>query len=297
MCELDNTVLLYDRCQKIKQIINKYGAENFYVSFSGGKDSVVLSWLIDYALPNNNIPRVFADTGIELNMIRNFVLNIADHDKRFKIVKPVTNIKSMLECDGYPFKSKMHSQYVAKYQKKGKQYKSVRAYIGDELTLDGKEMYRKCPKKLLYQFTDDNKLKISDLCCSRLKKEPLEKWCAENNKIYSIVGIMRDEGGRRFNAQCLSFTGNKLHSFQPLVVCSKEWEDWLINVYNIDICDIYRPPYNFDRTGCKGCPFALNLQHELNTLEKYFPNERKQCETIWKPVYDEYRRINYRLKG
>ena len=32
-------------------------------------------------------------------------------------------------------------------------------------------------------------------------------------------------------------------------------------------------------------------------LEKFFPSERKQCEMIWKPVYDEYRRINYRLKG
>ncbi len=46
----------------------------------------------------------------------------------------------------------------------------------------------------------------------------------------------------------------------------------------------------------KGCPFAINIQHELETLEKYFPAERKQCENIWKPVYDEYRRLGYRLK-
>ena len=25
-------------------------------------------------------------------------------------------------------------------------------------------------------------------------------------------------------------------------------------------------------------------------MEKYLPNERKQCELIWKPVYEEYRR-------
>ena len=31
-------------------------------------------------------------------------------------------------------------------------------------------------------------------------------------------------------------------------------------------------------------------------MEKFLPNERKQCETIWEPVYDEYRRIGYRLK-
>lgn len=64
----------------------------------------------------------------------------------------------------------------------------------------------------------------------------------------------------------------------------------------VDICDIYKEPYNFPRTGCKGCPFAINLQEELDILEKYFPAERKQCELIWKPVYDEYRRIGYRLK-
>ena len=34
---------------------------------------------------------------------------------------------------------------------------------------------------------------------------------------------------------------------------------------------------------------------ELETLEKYLPEERRQCEYLWKPVYDEYRRIGYRL--
>lgn len=31
-------------------------------------------------------------------------------------------------------------------------------------------------------------------------------------------------------------------------------------------------------------------------MEKYFPAERKQCETIFGKVYDEYRRIGYRIK-
>ena len=30
-------------------------------------------------------------------------------------------------------------------------------------------------------------------------------------------------------------------------------------------------------------------------MELYLPAERKQCEIIWKPIYDEYRRIGYRL--
>ena len=69
----DNEFLLQDRLQKIKQIINKYGEENFYISFSGGKDSTVLSALVDMALPDNKIPRVYANTGIEYRLILEFV--------------------------------------------------------------------------------------------------------------------------------------------------------------------------------------------------------------------------------
>jgi 3'-phosphoadenosine 5'-phosphosulfate sulfotransferase (PAPS reductase)/FAD synthetase len=97
-------------------------------------------------------------------------------------------------------------------------------------------------------------------------------------------------------AQCLAFKGKKLKTFNPLAVITKEWEEWFIDKYNIEICEIYKPPYNFKRTGCKGCPFAVEIQKVLETMQKYFPNERKQCEIIWKPVYEEYRRIGYRLK-
>lgn len=129
-----------------------------------------------------------------------------------------------------------------------------------------------------------------------MKKDPLHKWSKENNKSFAIIGIMPSEGGERESAQCLAFKGGKLKAFQPLVPVSKEWEEWLIETYNIEISDIYKPPYNFHRTGCKGCPFALKLQDELDTLERFFPAERKQCEIIWKPVYDEYRRLGYRLR-
>lgn len=290
---IDNEFLLFDRLEKIKSIINKYGENNFYISFSGGKDSTVLSALVDMALPNNKIPRVYANTGIELNMIRDFVFNMQNTDKRVVVIKPVIPIKQMLEKDGYPFKSKIHSHCVNLYQtdptkNMWKGYTGQRPEYWHTST---------CPKILSYQFTENNKLKISDMCCVKLKEEPLLNWAKKNNKPYSIVGIMRDEGGRRTKANCLVFSGKKLKNFQPLAPMTKDWEEWFIKKYNIKICDIYKQPYNFTRTGCKGCPFAIKLQDELDTLEKYFPSERKQCEVIWQPVYDEYRRIGYRLKN
>ena len=64
----------------------------------------------------------------------------------------------------------------------------------------------------------------------------------------------------------------------------------------IRLCKLYYPPYNFERTGCKGCPYNIKIQEELDTLERLLPNERKQCEIIWQPVYEEYRKRKYRLK-
>lgn len=116
---IDNELLLIDRLHVIKDTINKYGEENFYVSFSGGKDSTVLHYMIDEAMPNNNIPRVFINTGIEYNEIRKFVDNLAKNDCRFIIFNSGVNIKEMLNEKGYPFKSKEHSCKLSMFQKKG----------------------------------------------------------------------------------------------------------------------------------------------------------------------------------
>jgi 3'-phosphoadenosine 5'-phosphosulfate sulfotransferase (PAPS reductase)/FAD synthetase len=295
----ENEFILEDRKSKIKSVVEKYGEENFYISFSGGKDSTVLSSLVDMAVPGNKIPRVYCNTGIEYKMIFDFVFDKTLNDSRFIILKPSKNIKQVLENDGYPFKSKYHSHIVDIWQNRGiENSETVKNYLllqtpKSGIIITGSHV---CPKILKYQFYEGAPFKISPKCCNRLKKEPLHNFSIENNKPFNINGIMLDEGGVRETAKCLVFTGDKLKSFQPLAVVTKDWENWFIDKFNIDICNIYKPPYNLIRTGCKGCPFALELQEELDTLEKFFPQERKQCEYIWKPVYDEYRRLGYRLR-
>lgn len=286
---MDFEFLLYDRVEKIKQIINKYGADNFYISYSGGKDSVVLSALVDMAI-TNDIPRVYVNTGIDLNMVRDFVFKQKKNDKRIEVIVPKLPIRQTLDKYGWPFKSKRHSITVGRYQKSGVLTTYQKKYVAGKT-------YQKCPTKLIYQFTSECHLKISHQCCVKLKEEPLAEWGKEHNKTLAMVGIMRDEGGQRYDSQCLVFDKKgDLKRFQPLAPITKEWEEWFIEKYNIEICDIYKPPYSQERTGCKGCPFGKNLQAELDMLEKYFPAERKQCELIWGPVYEEYRRLGYRLK-
>lgn len=289
----ENELLLFDRLEVIKKTIAKYGEDKFYISFSGGKDSTVLHHLIDMALPDNNIPRVFVNTGIEFNDIVSFVKELAEHDKRFVIINPSKPIKKMLEEYGYPFKSKLHSHMVGVYQRNGKTL-----YVSKYLKEAEGNKTMVCPQKLKYQFTDSFNIRLDNKCCDELKKKPIKKWEKENSKNIAITGMRVDEKGARIGLKCvITDKDNNIVKFHPLSVVSNELEEWFIKKFKIELCELYYPPFNFERTGCKGCPFAITLQEQLDKMERYLPAERKQCEFIWKPVYDEYRRIGYRLKS
>lgn len=287
---IDNELLLSDRLHVIKDTINKYGEENFYLSFSGGKDSTVLHYLIDEALPNNEIPRVFINTGIEYNYIREFVYSMKEKDERFVVINSGVNIKRMLDEKGYPFKSKEHSCKLAMFQNKGNVTKSVNRYINGDCF--------SCPKILKYQFTDSFNLKVSDKCCYELKKNPIKRYEKESGRSVAILGLRMHEGGQRANhSGCAVFNSKHvLRKFKPLNKCPNEFIDWYITQRKIGLCNLYYHPYNFKRTGCKGCPYSINIQQQLDVMKKYFPHELEQCELIWGPVYDEYRKIGYRLK-
>jgi 3'-phosphoadenosine 5'-phosphosulfate sulfotransferase (PAPS reductase)/FAD synthetase len=290
---LDFELLLIDRIDAIKKIISKYGEENFVISFSGGKDSTVLSYLIDLAIPGNKIPRVFINTGIEYELITNFVNKLKEKDDRMVMIRPKYPLGKILKNYGYPFKSKEHSQLVHMYQQNGHSKSTMRYYDPPE----ERKRYG-CPKILKYQFEQNIDLKISNECCNKLKKEPFNDWQLDNNKPYKITGERIAEGGlRASHGGCLVIDkGQKLKKFKPLNPMKDDWIDWLIRKYNIPLCELYYEPYNFQRSGCIACPYNIKIQDTLNTLNELLPNEYRKATLLWKPVYDEYIRIGYRLK-
>lgn len=182
----DNELLLLDRIAVIKQIqdLNEKG----YLSFSGGKDSTVLHYLLDLALPNNTMPRVYFDTGIEFNDVRQFVRDLAKNDNRFVIIKPSKNIFNILKEYGYPFKSKEYSDKLSTYQHSG-MTPMINKYLGN-----GDKMYFSCPKKLRYQFSEDFNLKVSKRCCDKLKKETTKHYVKDSGRTITITGMRLSEG-------------------------------------------------------------------------------------------------------
>lgn len=289
MTDKEYEFLLFDRIEKIKAINAQYNLEdNGYISFSGGKDSTVLHYLIDLALPNNKIPRVYINTGVEYLDVVKYVKDLATKDNRIIIYNSGVNLKLMWEKYGYPFKSKEHSLKVSQY-KNGSRAASVLKYKQGGAF--------QCPKILQYQYTDDFTLKISNQCCYKLKKEPILKWQKQNNRSIALTGMLKAEGGQRTNLTCLiTDKDGKAIKFHPLAVVNKEWEELFLEKNNIKLCRLYYPPFNFKRTGCRGCPFALDLQNVLDELAIHSPIEARLCEVQFEPVYKEYRRIGFRLR-
>jgi 3'-phosphoadenosine 5'-phosphosulfate sulfotransferase (PAPS reductase)/FAD synthetase len=291
--EFDFDFELQDRLQKIRSIDEMYNLrDNAFLSYSGGRDSCVLSALIDLALPGNRIPRVFFNTGIEYKALLRFVRKRAEEDSRIVIYNSGVNLRKMLEGKGYPFKSKEFAQKLATYQNSG-MCKTVTDYLG---TTGSKAKSFQCPDILKQCFTPGFTLKVSDKCCKELKKKVSERWGRENGRHIVITGMTKGEGGvRKSKTACTVFDEGVLRKFHPLFPVSRSFIGDMIGCYNIELCELYYPPYNFQRTGCKGCPFNMRLAEQLELMKTLLPDEYRQCNILWKRVYDEYRRLGYRL--
>lgn len=323
---MDNETVLFDRIELVKTLAGLYDLEaTTYISFSGGKDSCVLSKLIDLALPDNKIPRVYKNTGIEFPQMVKFVRSLQEHDDRIIILPPKKPIKRTLDIVGYPFKAKQHSHNVAIYQRHKEKCELYKKLIEENPRLledydfirdlpkgvktfvkyyyDIREnantttlyTYNDCPKILKYQFTPDFNIRISDECCKEFKKTSFYEYEESSQRPNCFTGQRKAEGGNRANLKCISNARNGKH-FNILAPVTDDWIEWFIKKYEIPLCELYLPPFNFERTGCMGCPFNLKLSHELQMLKEHAEETFNQCYILWKPVYDEYLKLSYRLK-
>ena len=83
-----------------------------------------------------------------------------------------------------------------------------------------------------------------------------------------------EEGGNRSNLGCITQGQNGKH-FNLLIPITEEWEQEFIKRNNIELCELYYEPYNFDRTGCLFCPYAKDLQQQLDRMKEYVITEIK----------------------
>jgi len=169
---------------------------NVYVSFSGGKDSTVLLDLVRSAYPD--IPAVFVDTGLEYPEIRRFVRTVDN----VTWIRPKMKFKEVIEVHGYPVVSKEQSQYIREIREtKSAKLRAKRLKRGSYAVSDK------------WRFLIDAPFKISERCCSVMKKRPAKQYYRQTGR-YPYIGTLVEESYLRRNAW-FRYGCNKLGGEMP----------------------------------------------------------------------------------
>lgn len=270
--------------RRINAAIDLYGREGLYVSFSGGKDSTVLHYLVAEVEKERfgdiQIPRVFVDTGLEFPELKEFAKLIAD-----EIIRPKMNFKQVLSKYGYPIISKSQSLaiYKLRHNNLTDAYRNKLLY-GDERGTAGM-----LSKKWHYLL--DSPFEISNKCCDVIKKRPFAEYEKKTGRI-PIEGTMTSESTNRqirylADGGCNAFNINKPKS-KPLSVWNEQDILAYISLNNIEIAQPYGEVI-FDgeykttgesRTGCLFCGYGCHLEkgeNRFQRLKKTHPKLHSYC--------------------
>lgn len=166
-----------------------------YISFSGGKDSTVLAYIANDML-GLNIPLVFSNTGLEYSEIQKFA-----KAKGAEFIRPEMQFTEVISTYGYPLISKEVAQsiyYARKAHQIGKTTRLSRSELSGKRTYSN-GIHSRYNKEKWKPACDNLQFKISHICCSKVKKHPLDKFSKEHNRC-RVVATMTDESARRKKA-------------------------------------------------------------------------------------------------
>lgn len=230
--------------EDLKTKFAKINPKEYYLSYSGGKDSHLLYWFMkEYAPEFKDIPVIAVNTYMEHPEIRERMYKNAD-----KVILPDMKPFEIKAKYGSPCFSKLQDKLIWRYQN-GCRTKSLINRING-LNTNGTKSWFGLSKRTRELLLAGKLHKISDKCCNKLKKEPMHKYEKESGR-KAILGVRSSEGKMR-QAQYKSCFTRDL-KFTPLWDLTNEIEDQIYKEFNIEIPYIY---IYIERTGCMGCPYG-----------------------------------------
>ena len=249
-----------------------------YVSFSGGKDSTVLLRLVRELYPD--VPAVFIDTGLEYPEIRDFV-KTKDGITR---VRPDMPFNQVIEHYGMPVISKDVSCTLG-YAQKGSHWALNRIKGLD--TKGEKSEFKK--RYIKWAYLADAPFKISDSCCSVMKKKPVKRYEKETgNKPF--IGTMASDGKTRQD-HYLQHGCNAFDFKRPISTPMGFWTEQDVLGYLKKFNEPYATVYGdiietsgglvttrAHRTGCMWCLFGIHLEKGENRLQLMAKTHPKQYD-------------------
>lgn len=281
--------------EDLKSKFTKINPEEYYLAYSGGRDSHFLLWFIREYLKEERIPAVFSNTGMEIPEIRDRGLANAD-----VILKPTMKHAEIKEKYGIPLNSKASDEWVYRYQSRREKGVSnedmpnwIKYYAMRQVDAieHGRETgllsYTVVNKKTCEAMISGNLHKVSNKCCQYLKKDPAHKFMRKTG-LKPINGIMGSESWKRKTTftSCFSKNGD----FHPLWDLTEDLRDEIEKEFDIPVPKVYD---HVKQTGCAGCPYG---QHGKNKFENT-SLALSLCSEGHRKFILDYFRESYEFKG
>ena len=263
----------------LKTKFQKINPKEYYLSYSGGKDSHFLYWFIkEYAPEFSEIKVVGCNTYMEHHEILQRILKNSDI-----VLKPKLKPFEIKEKYGIPCFSKIQDDFIDRYQR-GSRTKSLmervesRRFIGrdNKIHTSSFSLNKKARELLLTGRLH----KISPKCCKYLKKEPFKEFEKETG-LKAILGVRGSESAMRRSQYKSCFTKDK--KFTPLHDLTDELLDKIYKKYNIELPEVYK---HIERTGCMGCPYGHYKHDTEKELQLINENQRKFVCSYFKESYE-----------
>jgi phosphoadenosine phosphosulfate reductase len=239
--EIDKIAVSINRIKEFASIAESYNPDGYYVCISGGKDSSVIQQLV-------------IESGVKAHFFNNHTSVDAPPTVYF-----IREEKERIEKLGY--------QFTIQTNKKTD---------GTSYTMWNSIPYNGTPTR--YQRW----------CCKYLKEYGGQGWYVitgvrwaesinrRSRAVNEIQGKTKSEGiylnndndmKRRLNEMCLQKQRLVLN---PII----DWSDsdvWeYIKLRKLPVNPLYKPPYNFKRVGCVGCPLGNSAKRDFALFPKYY---------------------------
>lgn len=248
----------------LKSKFQKINPNQYYLSYSGGKDSHFLYWFIKEYAHIDGIEVVGCNTYMEHPEIRDRIYKNSD-----KVLLPIMKPFEIKEKYGIPCFSKEQDFYIYYYQNAVRKGKKPSKTILQKVNGTYDKGFNGISKKAREYVLSGKAHKITHLCCYYLKKKPFHNYEKKTGKL-AILGIRGEESTLRRRQYISCFTKDK--KFTPIYDLSDELLDKIIKQYNIEVPKVYQ---YVGRTGCMGCPYG-SYKHETEKELNLINGEQKK---------------------
>jgi len=279
---IDTALYLFD----LKSKFLKINPSEYYLAYSGGKDSHLIYWFLRIYLKEHDhamyerykeIPIIAVNTYMEFPEISRRMIDNAD-----EVLTPSMKPHEVIAKVGTPCFGKIKDEFIRRYQNGNRSPHLIKMIDGQKhREVDGKAY------KSRFALTDISSAmllsgvlpKISSQCCDYLKKQPSLNY-EEKTGRHAILGITHGESMTRDAKYKSCFT--KDLKFIPLWDADDELINALNNEYQIEVPKIYD---YITQTGCAGCPYGIRQGHTQIELQLMTPQKRAYVERLFGDAY------------